>query len=251
MDGDYPDYPFVNPTTLTMAGSYLIGMKRNFHSDALTLISTIKPPLIITGNFPDIMNEGCVIAVNHYWRPGFMAMWIGLAISAHVPRPVHWVMTSAWIYPDRLRSITITPLSRWFLRKIANSYGFTLMPPMPPRPQDVLERSSAVRSILRYMKSRPNPIVAIAPEGADSEDGCLSIPPRGVGRLLYFFGERGLWLLPCGIFEEDGNLHLHFGEPLKLPIGDYKHQDREESLVSLTMRAIAACLPERLRGPFA
>jgi hypothetical protein len=247
----YPDYPLVNFTTLHMAWAFLIGRKRDFHTDAAKLISEIEPPLVVMGTFPSFSDEGSVIIVNHYCRPGFSAMWIGIAISAIIPYPVHWVMTSAWVYPDRFRSITITPLSRWFLRKIAHCYGFTLMPPMPPRPQDLQARASAVRASLRYAKSIPRPIIVIAPEGADNESGCLSTPPKGIGRLLYLFLEHGLGLLPCGLFEENGRLNLTFGDPLKPPIDDLQRQDREQALVFIVMKAIATCLPERLRGPFA
>jgi hypothetical protein len=249
--GDYPYYPFLNAKTLTMAGSYLLGRRRNFHSDAVALVSSIQPPLVVKGALPTSSNDGYVITVNHYWRPGFNAMWIGMTISATIPQPIHWAMTSAWVYPDLLRSIITTPLSRWFLRKIANSYGFTLMPPMPPRPQDVQERTSAVRSLLRYTQSTIKPIIAIAPEGADTESGCLTTPPNGIGRMLFLFLERGLSLLPCALYEENGHLYLHFGESLKPSTEGLPRQEREAKLVWLIMRAIATCLPERLRGPYA
>jgi len=234
-----------------MAVAYLLGKKRDFHSDAKLLISAVKPPLLVQDTFPEPNDKGYVITVNHYWRQGFRAWWIGIAISATVPYPIHWVMTSAWVYPDVLQSLTITPLSRWFLKRIANSYGFTLMPPMPPRPQDVFARAKAVRSLLNYTESVSHPIVVIAPEGADAEGGCLSVPPNGIGRLLYLFLERGMGILPCGVFEEDGQLHLHFGETLKPSIEGLRRQDREKVLVPSVMKAIAACLPERLRGSFA
>jgi hypothetical protein len=251
VNGDDPYYPFLNWTTMTMAGSYLLGRRRNFHFDSVALVSSIQPPLVVRGTLPTSSDEGYVVTVNHYWRPGFTAMWIGMTISATIPQPIHWAMTSAWIYPDLLRSITITPLSRWFLRKIANSYGFTLMPPMSPHVQDMQGRIGAVRSLLRYVQSTTQPIIAIAPEGINTESGCLTTPPNGIGRLLFLFLERGLRLLPCGLYEENGHLYLHFGEPLKPSIKGLQRQDREGALVSLTMRAIAACLPERLRGPYA
>jgi hypothetical protein len=207
--------------------------------------------MVVSGNFPESLKGGCVIAVNHYWRPGFRSMWIGLAVSATVPYPVQWTMTSVWRSPDFFRSMTITPLSSWFLRRIASSYGFISMPPMPPHPQEINARAGAVRSLLRYAQSNACPIIAIAPEGADTGRGCLSTPPDGIGRLLCLLLERGLSLLACGLFEEEGHLHLHYGEPLQLSINDLSRQDREDVLVSVTMRAIAACLPDRLRGPFA
>lgn len=234
-----------------MAGRYLVGKRCDFRTDAMALVSEIQPPIIIHGTFPASLNGGCVITVNHYWRPGFRAMWIGLTLSAAVPFPVQWTMTSAWSYSDFLRSRTITPLSRWFLKKIATSYGFILMPPMPPRPEDVTARSNAVRLLLHYVETNPYPIIAIAPEGADSKDGCLTMPPNGIGRLLYLFMDRGLLLLPCGLFEAEGYLHLQFGEPFKPSIDGLLRHEREVALASITMKAIATCLPERLRGLYA
>ena len=234
-----------------MAWSYLIGRRRNFHRDALALVSTIQPPMIVRGTFPPDSDQGYIVLVNHYWRPGFRSMWIGITISSLISSPVRWVMTSAWIYPDFLRSITITPLSRWFLKKIAECYGFTLMPPMPPRPEDIQVRAIAVRSLQSYIRSTLRPIIVIAPEGADNQSGDLGIPPNGVGRLLYLLLEHGLSLLPCGLYENNGHLHLHIGEPFKPSIEGIPRQERDQILVSITMRAIAGCLPQHLRGPYA
>jgi hypothetical protein len=59
------------------------------------------------------------VLVNQYSRPGFQAWWIALAVSALLDIDLHWVITSGWVYEDPLRSMTITPLSRFMLRRIA------------------------------------------------------------------------------------------------------------------------------------
>ena len=104
---------------------------RSFTQDARTCIGALKPPLKVYN--PEFIPQTgpCLVTVNHYSRPGFRAWWFALGISACVPCVVHWTVTSAWTYPDRLRSKTITPLTRWFLQKISDVYGFTTMPPMP------------------------------------------------------------------------------------------------------------------------
>ena len=191
------------------------------------------------------------MAVNHYCRPGFPAWWIGLAISATFPNRIHWSVTSAWVYPDMLRSLTITPLSRWFLKRLTACYGFSAMPPMPPRPQDTLARAAAVRSLLRYVEHTPSPVLGIAPEGADSMDGQLAPPPPGVGRLLWLLFQRGLMLVPCGVFEERGRLVVHYGDSIQPPLDNLIQAKRDTMLASFTMRAIAACLPPHLHGPYA
>jgi hypothetical protein len=78
------------------------------------------------------------LTINHYARPGFHAWWLALALSAVVPTDVHWIMTAAWTYSDGFRARTVTPLSRWLFGRIAQVYGFTSMPPMPPDPKDVV-----------------------------------------------------------------------------------------------------------------
>jgi hypothetical protein len=191
------------------------------------------------------------VVVNHYARQGFHAWWIALAVTAALDRDIHWVVTGAWTYPDRIRSLLVTPASRWALRRLAHLYGFTSMPPMPPRPNDTLARALAARRLLRYVRGRSGPIVGLAPEGADQAGGLLSPPPAGSGRLIELLGKEGLSLLPVGLYESDGRLRLSFGPgmPIPQPTGDARARDRY--VRDATMEAIAACLPAPLRGVYA
>lgn len=78
--------------------------------------------------------------------------------------------------------------------------------------------------------------------------GVLTHPPSGSGRFLWHLARRGLRYLPVGAFEADGRLCLRFGPPFDLP--DPLPEPLDESASRLVMSAIAACLPQRLRGSY-
>jgi hypothetical protein len=214
------------------------------------MINRLNPPLVTHGTYPTHPASGLILAVNHYHRPGFGAWWIALSIAATCPWEAHWTLTSAWIYNDPLRSTLITPGSQWLLARLARCYGFTTMPPMPPRPHELPHRAKAIRNLLRYVEQTPTPILGFAPEGADASDGCLSKPPVGVGRFIGRLFQRGLRLLPLGVYENDRGLVLSIGAPIK-PNVDVDPATEDSLISEMTMKAIAACLPHSLRGIYA
>lgn len=195
----------------------LTGERRSFRLDAIHCASLYQPPLKIYGveNIP--ASGPCLVTTNHYARPGFRAWWLALAVSAAVPAEVHWLVTSAWTYPDRLRSATVTPLTRWVLRRLAQVYGFSSLPPMPPDPDEVSERAGAVRRVLRYARQHERPLIGLAPEGGDfAAPGTLAVPPPGVGRFILHLSALGLEISPVGVFEENDGLCLRFGARYRL-----------------------------------
>lgn len=218
---------------------------RSFRSDAQHLLARLTPPLRIEGQAPDLAGSAWLVVVNHYTRPGFRAWWIPMAISASLPREVHWVVTSTLTFQDRWRSNTVTPASRWFLRHVAHLYGFVAMPPMPPRPFEVVQRAQAVRQALR-LAGQPQAVLGLAPEGGDMPGGVLSPPPPGSGRFVWHLARRGLRLLPVGAFEADGRLCLHFGSASDLPPD--LPEPIESNAADFVMASIAVCLPAHLRG---
>ena len=235
----------------TLAGIVWLALQRrprSFRRDARVLIDRLSPPLHVEGALPDVERGSWLVVVNHYTRPGFRAWWIPMAISTTLPREVTWVTTSTLTFRDPLRAATITPASRWFLRRVARLYGFVPMPPMPPRDFEVAARAEAVRRALRQA-SEPQALLGLAPEGGDMPGGVLTPPPSGSGRFLLHLARRGLRLQPVGAYEDQGRLCLRFGAPFDLP-----HSLPEPIDISAThrvMSAIAACLPERLRGDYA
>lgn len=193
--------------------------------------------------------------VNHYSRTGFRAWWISIAIGAAVGPPLRegrremlWPMTSAWTFPDPIGSRLITPLTEWLLARIARMYAFTLMPPMPPRPQDLAARADSVRRILRAARNS-HPPMAMAPEGMDSPDGRLMPPPAGAGQFIAHLAQAGYALAPVGAYEEENAFCLNFGKVFRLlsPAAPGP-ESRDRETTNLVMQSIAGLLPERLRG---
>ena len=221
---------------------------RSFRRDARVLVDRLSPPLQVDGALPEVERASWLVVVNHYTRPGFRAWWIPMAISATLPCEVCWVTTGTLTFRDSLRAATITPASRWFLRHVAKLYGFVAMPPMPPRDVEVSARAEAVRRALRKA-SEPDALLGLAPEGGDMPGGVLTPPPSGSGRFLLHLARRGLRFQPVGAFEDQSRLCLRFGAPFDLPHSLPEPVD--DSATRLAMSAIAACLPERLRGAYA
>jgi hypothetical protein len=225
---------------------------RSFRHDAQACVAKLRPPLRVYGREHVPRSGPCLLTLNHYTRPGFQAWWLALAVSAVVQADVHWVMTSAWTYPDRLRSRTITPLTRWLFRRMAGVYGFTSMPPMPPDPRDTHARTVSVRQVLAYARAHPRPMIALAPEGGDAADGTLQWPPPGSGRFLLHLARLGLDIVPLGGFEEAETFCLRFGPPYRLQVPAHLPAgDRDREARRIAMAHIAAQLPAPLRGGFA
>jgi hypothetical protein len=190
--------------------------------------------------------------MNHYSRPGFGAWWLALAVSDVVATDVHWIMAGACTYPDRLRAHTITPAMRELFSRIAQVYGFTVMPPMPPDPRDWAERAMAVRRVIGHVRHSHQPVIGLAPEGGDSPEGTLQWPPSGTGRFVLHLAELGLKVVPVGGYESRGALCLRFGPAYRLEVSSARPaRDRDQEVRETVMHHIAAQLPPHLRGRFA
>jgi hypothetical protein len=125
---------------------------------------------------------------------------------------------------------------------------------MPPRPGDVAARAQAVRRVLAIAQKTPPPVIAMAPEGADAPGGILQPLWPGTGRFLLHLARRGLRFLPFGVFEAEGRLCLHIGKPFLLASQRTRASEGSEAADAeaseVVTRAIAACLPQPLRGSF-
>ena len=218
---------------LTLA--ILRGQHRSFRSDAMAAVEMLRPPLKVMGK--NEIPGPCVITVNHYTRPGFQAWWLALAVSATFPIEVHWVVTSAWRYKDRLRSWTITPLSYWFLKHAAAVYDLIRMPPMPPRPDETHLRAQAVREILGYARRADCAVIGLAPEGGDfSSPGEVAELPAGAGRLLLHLAELGLAVLPVGAFEAEDLFCLNIGQAYRLVPPPFANRKVSDAWARQTVR---------------
>ena len=211
---------------LVLCWDVLRGKSRSFGADAAKLLHLLRPqPEVEHADLIPSENP-FVVVTNHYCRQGLGVWWSVLLIGQAVARrrlvlsvgeglgEVRWVMTNQWTYQDPIRSRLVTPLTRWLFHRIARSYGFVPMPPMPPNPSQVEERAQAVRSALSLAHS--GAVIGLAPEGRESGDGSLLDPPVGAGRFLLLLARAGLPILPVGVAEKNGTLTAFFGEAFAL-----------------------------------
>ena len=259
----YPSYSYPKRIGWSLAASVFFGRRRSFRADGRACIGELKPPLQILGQ-ENIPHAGpCLITFNHYYRPGFNAWWMALAIAATVPIDIHFVMTGELTFPGKWYAPLGMIGSHWLLRRLSKAYGFTTMPPMPPRPQDVEQRARSVRAVLSYVKVHPQAVLGLAPEGGDQPSGRLSWPAKGAGRFISLLAcpSRGAdgdgrrvsntRIVPVGVYEENGFLCLNFGEAysMEIPAG-LTADEKDHKTAEIIMKAISRQLPTWLRGEF-
>jgi hypothetical protein len=247
----YPEYHYPPGLFAAVARDVLLLRHRSFHLDARDCIEKLNPPLQVLGKENIPQHGPCVITVNHYHRTGFGAQWIALAVAASIPVDMHWVMTGEFTYPGKWYKPFGVIGSRLLLKRIARVYGFTTMPPMPPRPKEVETRAASVRAVLEYVRNAKDPILGLAPEGYDTPHGSLVRPPVGFGRFGLLLSRAGLKFVPAGAYEADRVFHLHFGEPYELSMGhDFSADEKDEQAAEIIMKNIARLLPLNLSGEF-
>ena len=248
----YPTYSYPTLGLFQVAGNVLFGGRRSFRRDGQACVERLEPGLRVLGEENLPRSGPCLITFNHYYRPGFNAWWMALSIAAAVPAEVHFVMTGELTYPGKWYAPLGMAASRWLLRRFSQVYGFTSMPPMPPRPKDVQARSRSVLATLAYAKAHPQAVLGLAPEGGDQPGGVLNLPPSGAGRFILLLARAGFPILPVGTFEEAGEFCLHFGKTYQLVVpGGLSSDGKDAAAAEIVMQRIAPLLPERLRGKFA
>ena len=247
-----PKYPLPPVLAAALGRDILLLRRRDFHQDAVACITRLSPPLKVLGSQNIPQCGPCVLTVNHYHREGFGAQWIALAIASLVPVNMHWIMTGEFTYLGRWYEWFGTVGSQFLLRRIASVYGFSTMPPMPPREKDVEARAEAVRAVLEFVSRAKNPILGLAPEGHDPPSGVLSRPASGVGRFSLLLSKAGLKFIPVGAYEVEGVFHVRFGEGYGLNVPPNLSPDEKDDQASqIIMENIARLLPVHLRGEFA
>ena len=245
----YPRYPYPPLRLLPLIRDWALLRHRDFRQDARTFAGLLGENLRILGRENIPTHTPLVVVMNHYSRPGFGMWWLVIAIAAQMPRNPHLVMTNEltrWLGPLGNR------LSRWGLPRIAQTYGFSSMPPMPPRPQDVQARALAVRTVINYIEHADLPLLMLAPEGRDNLDGgSLARPPVGTGRFLMLMATRQLAILPVGGWESEGALLVNFGKAFELSVPRGLPSGEKDNLATTqVMSQIAGLLPDSLRGEF-
>jgi hypothetical protein len=242
--------PFPPRVVLGVAWAVLRDGKRSLREDALSCTSHL--PIKVMGSEHIPHDRPGVVVVNHYYRPGFSGVWVGLALSAVIPEELVWVMSAAWTEADTIWSRLNAAASVPLLPRLARVYDLISMPPMPPRPHETMARAWAVRHILAVVRQNPAPLLAIAPEGQDPPNGVLMRPPPGAGRMLYKLAQLGCRFYPVGLSEQGEVIVTNFGPAFELALpeglcpGEIDCQAADE-----VMRAIAGQLPPGLRGEYA
>lgn len=246
-----PVYPSDIRLAIKLALPVIFLQKRSFQKDASRWIKGIQPAPVIHGKENIPQHSPFLLVINHYYRLRYKAWWSALASSAVIPSEIHWIISAAWTYPDHPMGRYLELLSRFVIRRIAQVYTFSLMPPMPPRPWEVASRAQAVRKILEYVHKNPMAVIGLAPEGGDSPSGVVEKPASGVGRFILHLTKSGLAVYPLGIYEAEGALHLNFGKTFHLNDPITKAPEARDRWCSqVVMQTIAELLPAHLRGAF-
>jgi 1-acyl-sn-glycerol-3-phosphate acyltransferase len=198
----------------------------------------------------NVPSEGpFVLVTNHYARRGLRtyhcAMFITTVIAERRPLSpaIRWVITSEW-YGYRIGPIPIPVwLIRWTFRQVGKVYGLLVMPRQASR---AVGRAAVLRRIARIAQRES---IGVTPEAGGS--GILREPLEGSGLFLQALSERGLPLVPTGVWEEDDTLMVRFGEPLALSVakeGSRQEQDRRAR--EQVMVAVGRLLPQAYWGHY-
>lgn len=248
---DAPKYSYPPGVLAAFVRDLLLLRRRDFHQDARACMAGLTPPLHVLGS-ENIPQAGpCVVTVNHYHRPGFGAQWISLAIASLIPVNMHWIMTGEFTYPGKWYESFGMMGSKFLLGRIAYVYGFSSMPPMPPREKDVEARAASVRAVLEYVKRAESPVLGLAPEGYDPPGNVLQRPAQGLGRFGLLLSRAGLQFCPAGVYELDGYFHVHFGQAYELRVvSGLSPEEKDRQASQIIMENIARLLPVHLRGEF-
>ncbi len=247
----YPRYSFPPRTLAGLIVDWLLARRRSFRRDALACIGRLEPPLRIFGGEHIPPAGPCVVTFNHYHRPDFNAIWMAAAIASQVPVEMHFVTTGELTYPGKWYAPVGKVFTKIVLARAARIYGFTTMPPMPPRPKDVEARARSVRRVLDAVRREKDIVLGLAPEGGDNPTGGIAMPASGAGRFALLLAAAGLRFVPVGVCEADGALCLRFGAAYELSVPrGLSSDEKDEVAATMVMSHIARLLPERLRGIF-
>lgn len=246
-----PQYPIPWKVLSRLVFAILAQRTLPIQEEARQAVAVLPEPIQVFGK-ENIPAQGpCVLTINHYTRSGFSSWWQVLSISSVVPVPIRWVIGEAWTHPSWLYTHTVTPATFWAFGRLAKTYNFFSMPPMPPRPQDLERRARTVRQVLNYASRDPKAMIGIAPEGQDEYQGVLQWPHEGTGRFLLHLAKLGLEFIPIGIFEKESCLCLRFDRAYTLTVPQGLSVIEADLQVRRTvMEHIAVVLPESLRGEF-
>jgi hypothetical protein len=237
-----PNYEFPRLPLVGFGLDLLLGRRRSFLKDSQTVMAA-NPYRRQAQGLENVPSEDpFVLVTNHYARRGLRtyhcAMFITTVIAERRPLSpaIRWIITSEW-YGYRIGPIPIPVwLIRWTFRQVGKVYGLVVMPRQASR---AVGRAAVLRRIARIAQRES---IGVTPEAGGS--GVLREPLEGSGLFLQALSERGLPLVPTGVWEEDGTLIVSFGEPFALSVakeGPRQEQDRQAR--EQVMVAVGRLLP--------
>ncbi len=242
-----PNYEFPRLPLFGFALDSLLARRRSLLKDSRTVMAANPYPRQVRG-LENVPPEGPFILVtNHYARRGLQtyhyAMFITTVIAKRRPHApnIRWVITSEW-HGYRLGIVPIPVwLIRWVFRRVANLYGLVVM---PRQASLAVGRAAVLRHIARIAQREP---VGLMPEAGGS--GILREPLEGSGLFLRALSERGLPVVPAGVWEEGGTLVVRFGEPFALSAGKKgSRQEQDRRAREQVMVAVGRLLPSAYWG---
>ena len=186
----------------------------------------------------------CVLAMNHYERPGLRVWWGVALVTAAVWRrrgdpPMRWLMTDRF---EGFRAVVRWPdaIMAWLLDRIAWAYDYLLV----AKPDgDASPRALVLREARRAL--RDGRVVGVTPEAASGSGPELAAAWPGSGAALAWLSGGSVPIVPVAFFEDDeARLVARVGEPFTLD------RTGDEEGAAAVMGAIAALLPPELRGVY-
>jgi hypothetical protein len=244
-----PKYEFPRLPLAGFGLDLLLGRRRSFLKDSRTVMAANPYRRQVRG-LENVPSEGpFVLVTNHYSRRGLQVYHCGMFITTVIAerRPLSpdicWVITSEW-YGYHLGPIPIPVwLIRWVFRRVANAYGLVVM---PRQTSLAVGRAAVLRRIARIAQREP---IGLMPEAGGS--GILREPLEGSGLFLQALSERGLPLVPTGIWEEDSTLIVRFGEAFTLSVAkEGPRQKRDRRARERVMVAVGRLLPPAYWGHY-
>jgi len=244
-------YRFRISLILRFIWAVLRGRTRNLAADVEATLMAARPEPQARNDQQIPSGGPFVLVANHYERSGLKVFWGGMLASHAVARrrtsqkSLRWLMTSEW-YNFHLGPLPVPVWAlRWLFRRIAQVYGLVIVPRAAERG---VGRAAALRTILNVVRDGGEAI-GLFPEALGT--GQLIEPMPGVGSFLFSLSNRGIPILPVGIFEEEGRLIASFGPPFSIQVERSVEKGERDRLASQqVMVAIGRLLPRELWGAY-
>lgn len=243
-----PRYRFPAGFVLRWLASAALRRRRVLTADAQALIKRHPAPCVLDAiRLPEA--GSFVLVLNHYERPGMPVWWSALYVEAVLTaeRPgleVRWMVANR-LAAVRIRRVPVVPESamRWFVSRVASTYGALLVDPRDPR-----RRARVLREARRVLTR--GEVVAITPEAGNppGRHGQLRTAVSASGSAIGWLSGGRVPVVPVGLWEDrDGRVFIRVGESRTLQ--PKSHATAEEMTTEVMMR-IARLLPPELRGPY-